>query len=115
MNLTFYMDHQVRSAVTTGLRQRGIDVLTAHEDDAADADDERILSRATKLGRIVYTNDDDFLEIAARWLREGRPFSGVAYAHQQSVTDSQAIESLDLIAKAVDADYMRSRVEYLPL
>jgi len=30
--LAFYMDHQVRGQITRGLRQRGIDVITAYED-----------------------------------------------------------------------------------
>jgi len=114
VNLTLYMDQQVPSAVTAGLRRRGVDVLTAHEDGAAEADDEWILKRATELGCIVYTNDDDFLEITARWRKEERPFSGLAYAHQESVTVAKTIEDLELIAKAADADYMRNRVEYMP-
>jgi hypothetical protein len=31
---SFYMDHQFRAAVARGIRQRGIDVLTAFEDGA---------------------------------------------------------------------------------
>ena len=53
MTLRFYMDHHVPSAITQGLRQRGIDVLTAHEDGAAQFDDEQLLERATQLGRTL--------------------------------------------------------------
>ena len=35
MSLRLYMDHHVPFSVTEGLRQRGIDVLTAYEDNAA--------------------------------------------------------------------------------
>ena len=34
VSLQLYMDHHVPSAITRGLRQRGIDVLTAQQDDA---------------------------------------------------------------------------------
>ena len=115
MNLSLYMDHHVRSAVVAGLKRRGVDVLTTHDDGAAKKGDEWLLQRATELGRIVYTNDDDFLEIAAQWQKEERPFSGVIYAHQENVTDGQVIKDLELITKASDAEYMRNRVEYLPL
>ena len=109
------MDHHVPRAVTEGLRRRGVDVVTAHEDGSAEADDERLLDRATELGRILYPNDKDFLAITPRWLQERRPFAGVVYAQQGTVTVGKAIEDLELVARASDAEYMRNRVEYLPL
>lgn len=35
MSLSLYMDHHVPKAITVGLRLRGVDVMTAHEDDAS--------------------------------------------------------------------------------
>ena len=43
----------MRRAVTTALRLRSVDVLTAQEDGAATLDDDRLLQRATELGRIL--------------------------------------------------------------
>jgi predicted nuclease of predicted toxin-antitoxin system len=57
VSVAFYMDHHVPSAVTEGLRRRGVDVLTTYEDGLAAADDEVILQRATVLGRPVFTQD----------------------------------------------------------
>jgi predicted nuclease of predicted toxin-antitoxin system len=71
------MDHQVPSAITRGLRQRGIDVLTAHEDQTAQWDDEPLLQRATELGRIMFTQDDNFLAIGHLWQQSGREFAGI--------------------------------------
>jgi hypothetical protein len=34
MALAYYMDHNVSSAITNGLRSRGVDVITAYEDGA---------------------------------------------------------------------------------
>lgn len=109
------MDHQVRAAVSEGLRRRGIGVLTAYEDGAAEFDDERILNRATELGRVVFTHDDDFLALAHQWQQTGRPFSGVIYTHQQHVTVGKAIEDLELIAQASEPFQMRNQIQYLPL
>ncbi len=39
MTVKLYMDHNVPSAITAGLRMRGVDVLTAYEDDAHQLDD----------------------------------------------------------------------------
>lgn len=115
MSLLLYMDQHVPAAVTRGLRRRGIDVLTAHEDGAAEWEDEEILQRATELGRVVYTQDDDFLELAYRWQSSSREYAGIVYAHQLNITVGQAIKDLELVAKIMRADEMRSRVEFLPL
>ncbi|MBU4273522.1 MAG: DUF5615 family PIN-like protein [Planctomycetes bacterium] len=109
------MDHNVRRAVAAGLRQRGVDVLTAHEDGAAELDDELLLARVAELGRVFFTHDDDFLAIADRWLEAERPFLGIVYVHQYRMTVRQIIVELELIAKAGDPADMQSRVEFLPL
>ena len=84
MSVAFYIDVHVRRAVTNGLRLRGVDVLTAQEDGAARWPDDRLLDRAGELGRILYSQDDDFLTEAELRQQEGRPFAGVIYtaAHQ---------------------------------
>jgi len=109
------MDHHVRSAITRGLRQRGVDVLTTDEDGSAEADDEFILTRAMELGRLIYTNDHDFLAIGHEWLAIGRDFAGLAYAHPMRLSVRQAIDSLEIIAKASDASDSRNVIYYLPL
>jgi hypothetical protein len=57
------MDVHVKAAITAGLRQRGIDVLTAQEDGANRLDDDRLLERATALQRVLFSQDDDLLVI----------------------------------------------------
>jgi predicted nuclease of predicted toxin-antitoxin system len=109
------MDHNVRRAITRGLRSRGIDVLTAQEDGLAEANDEAILERAAKLGRIVFTNDVDFLAIARQWQRLGRSFAGVVYAHQQELTVGQTIDYLELISQVGTAEELRNAVQFIPL
>ncbi|MBS0267038.1 MAG: DUF5615 family PIN-like protein, partial [Planctomycetes bacterium] len=47
MTLALYMDQHVQAAITEGLRRRGIDVLTAHEDGFDRHSDAAILERAT--------------------------------------------------------------------
>jgi predicted nuclease of predicted toxin-antitoxin system len=115
MTLRLYMDHHVRGAITWGLRRRGVDVLTAHEDGCAQLGDAQLLERAFQLGRILFTQDDDLLEIADRWQQTGRHFAGVIYAHQMKITIGQAVRDLELIAEASDPDDMRNSVQFLPL
>ena len=80
------MDHNVHPGITQGLRDRGIDCLTALEDSRAAAEDIAILLRAADLGRVVFSQDVDFLVITADWIASGRPFAGVIYASQMGIT-----------------------------
>ena len=66
------MDHHVPSAITAGLRKRGVDVLTAEEDGSARLDDDPLLNRATSLGRVLFSQDQDLLAIA-HWRLANRP------------------------------------------
>lgn len=66
MSLALYMDENVHGAITTGLRLRGVDVLTVQEDDRAGLPDPLVLDRAMELERIVFTQDSDFLIEANR-------------------------------------------------
>jgi hypothetical protein len=109
-----YMDHHVPSAITAGLRTRGVDVLTAGEDGSATLADDLLLDRATSLGRVLFSQDEDLLAIAQQRLQTARDFAGVVYAHQLAISIGQAIRDLELIAKVLDPENMRNRVEYLP-
>jgi predicted nuclease of predicted toxin-antitoxin system len=61
MALKLYMDHHVPRAITIGLRMRSVDVITAHEDAAGSLSDSDLLDRAGKLGRVLFTQDDDLV------------------------------------------------------
>jgi hypothetical protein len=109
------MDQHVRVAVMVGLRQRGVEVLTADEDARSRLPDDLLLARATELGRVLFTQDRDFLDVAADWMRSGRAFAGLVYGHQLQVSIGAAVQDLELIAKAADPEDMRNRVYRLPL
>ena len=63
------MNHHVPAAITEGLRRRSVDVLTAFEDGASLWDDEKLLARATELGRVLFSQDEDLLAVI---VSEGR-------------------------------------------
>lgn len=114
MSVHLYMDHHVKAANTNGLRKRGVDVVTCAEDAADQSDDDQILARASRMGRVVFTQDDDFLALADEWLANGRDFAGLIYAHQLGITIGQAIRDLELIAKLMEPTDMKNRIEFLP-
>jgi len=58
------------------------------------------LKRATELGRVHVSQDEDLLREGARWLSERKDFSGIIYLHQLRITIGQMVEDLELIAGA---------------
>ena len=108
------MDHNVPRAITVGLRLRGIDVITAYEDGADDMDDSSLLDRATELGRVLFTHDDDFLAEATKRQQEDVPFGGVIYAHQMGTTIGVCISNLELISNIGEPEDLLNRVQFLP-
>jgi hypothetical protein len=106
--LRFYMDEHVPKAVTEGLRRRGVDVITVQELGLQAAEDARHLERASQDGRIVFTQDADFLRLHA----SGLPHRGIVYAHQQTPA-FHILRSLMLLHDVLSPDDMVRHVEFL--
>jgi hypothetical protein len=115
MPLKLYMDHHVPRAITMGLRLRQVDVITAYEDQTHAFADPDLLDRATDLGRVLFTQDDDLLAEATRRQRAGGTFGGVIYAHQADVSIGQCVQDVEIIAMAGSEADVANRVLYLPL
>ena len=115
MSIALYMDVHVHRAITAGLRMRGVDVITAQEDGYRRALDTELLDRATVLGRVLFSQDEDLLVEGQFRLTQGIPFAGVIYAHQLRITIGQCVRDLELIAQVYDPADMANRIEFLPL
>jgi Domain of unknown function (DUF5615) len=109
------MDHHVPRAITNGLRLRGVDVLTANEDRTSELPDPELLDRATELGRVLFTQDDDLLTEATQRQRQGQTFSGVIYAHQLRTSIGDCVRDLELIVRVGEPEHMTGRTLFLPL
>lgn len=95
MGIALCMDHHVPIAVTSGLRLRDVDVITAYEDGAHQLEDPELLDRACSYERVLFTRDDDFLIEASRRLRENISFCGIVYAHQLRVSIGRCVDDLE--------------------
>ena len=115
MSIRLYMDVHVPYAMTFELRLRGVDVLTAQEDGTGKLEDSKLLDRASTLGRVLVTQDEDFLKEAARRQENALPFAGVVFAPQLDVTIGQCVRDLELISFASDPEDWADWVEFLPL
>ncbi len=103
-----YADEQVSRAVVRGLRQRGVDVLTAAEAGLLGASDEKHLALARTQGRVIFTQDDDFLSLHAA----GLAHAGIVYA-AQGARVGDIIRGLMLIHDLLEAEAMVGHVEFL--
>ena len=113
MAYALYMDTCVHSAITNGLRARGVDVLTTQEDGHTETPDPLVLDRAGELGRVVYSEDEDFVIEGVRRQRAGIPFTGVIYAHQIRVPIGRCIERLQTIAETWAEEEVVNNVTYI--
>ncbi len=115
MSIKLYINVNVPSSITEGLRVRSVDVVTAQEDGASTLPDPELLNRATAQGRVLVTHDDDLLREGARRQMAGELFAGVIYAHQLNITIGQCVHDLELIAKIGDPEDLAGQVVRLPL
>lgn len=109
------MDVHVPAAITRGLLLRGVDVLTGQIDGTTRLEDSELLDRASALGRVLFSQDEDLLAEATRRQRNAEAFGGVIYAHQLRITIGRAIDDLEILAQAGTVEDFANRVEYLPL
>ncbi len=106
--IRFYTDEHVQKAVVLGLRQRGVDVMTTVEADMLGAEDAEHLQRALSEGRVVFTQDEDFLSLHAA----NQAHDGVVYTPQQT-SIGDIIRGLMLIYQVLDAADMQGHLEYI--
>jgi hypothetical protein len=115
LSLPLYMDENVPYAITESIRLRGIDVLTAQEDNRQHTDDDLLIDRASELARLLFSADADMLRHATRRQRAGIPFSGVVHANFAEISIGQCVKDLELICTLGEAEEFSNRIEYLPL
>jgi hypothetical protein len=102
------MDEHVPRAVTQGLRRRGVDVQTTQEAGMLHAPDDLQLAYAARQGRALFTQDDDFLALAAI----STAHAGIAYA-PQGTSIGLLVRGLMLITEIYDAEEIVGRVEFV--
>lgn len=109
------MDENVHGAITNGLHQRGIDVLTVQEDDRSGIPDPAVLDRAIALNRLLFSQDDDLLAEATRRQRTGTSFPGVIFARQTVVSIGTCIRDLELVSTLGEPTEFKDSILFLPL
>jgi predicted nuclease of predicted toxin-antitoxin system len=106
--MRFHLDEHVDHAVAQGLRRRGIDVTTTQEAGLGAATDLAHLEFCHENKRVIFTEDEDFLALAA----SGIEHSGIVYCHRNTRSIGQIIEHLVLIDACMSDGDLRNHVEF---
>ncbi len=106
--IKLYTDEHVPKAVVKGLRERGVDGLTATEAGMLGVSDEDHLAFALQEGRAIFTQDDDFLRLHA----SGTEHAGIVYVRQRTAI-GEMVYGLMLIVEVLEPSEIEGRLEYL--
>jgi uncharacterized protein (DUF433 family) len=104
--IRFFLDQHIPGAVSTGLRQHGVDVRTAQEANRCGATDEEQLAFATAEGRVVVTFDTDFLALDAASV----PHADIAWCPATKYSIGRLIQALLLVHGVLNCEDMRDHV-----
>lgn len=107
--IRFHLDEHGDPRIARGLRRRGLDVTTTVEAGLLSATDEEQLTYATSQGRVLFTQDADFLRLDAT----GVIHSGIAFGHEGTRSIGEIIRRRTLIWEIYEPDEMESRVEFI--
>ncbi len=107
--IRFHLDENCPRALAVGLRHRDIDVTSTPEAGLLEATDEVRTDHALGEGRVIFTQDEDFLAIHA----SGAPHPGIVYCKKDTRSIGNIIRGLILIWEVYDLHEMAVRIEYL--
>lgn len=109
MPIRFHLDEHISAHVAAGLRRRNIDVTTAASVGLIGFSDVAHLEFSASTGRVLVTQDDDFLRLHAL----GIAHAGIAYCPPQSMSLGEMLRRVILIHDLLSPEEMASRVEFL--
>jgi predicted nuclease of predicted toxin-antitoxin system len=105
----FHLDEHIDNAIAQALVDRGIDVTTTVQAGLRGSDDSAHLAFCRREGRVIVTDDYDFLRIASA----RADHAGIAFCHKGRLTIGQIIGGLTLIHQVLEAGEMAGHVEFL--
>jgi predicted nuclease of predicted toxin-antitoxin system len=107
--IRFHLDENCNPRIASGPRRKGIDVTTAADASLLHALDEDHLAFAERDQRVIFTQDADFLRMAAT----GISHPGIAYCQPSSRSIREILDRLVLIWEIYDPSDIMNRVEFL--
>jgi predicted nuclease of predicted toxin-antitoxin system len=106
--IRFHLDENVDHAIAHGLRLRGVDVTTTSDAGLIGADDPQHIAYARAEGRVIFTQDQDFLRRHAA----GDAHLGIVYSQQGGRSIGEIVRFLHLLSDCLDPQDMRGQLEF---
>ncbi|WP_165228004.1 DUF5615 family PIN-like protein [Aquisphaera insulae] len=107
--IRFHLDENCTKAIAAGLRRHGVEVSTTPEAGLLGAVDDDQVAFALSQGRVIFTQDRDFLKIHAT----GTHHPGIAYCEKDTRSLGEIISSLVLVWEIYEPEELADRIEYL--
>ena len=107
--IRFHLDEHCDPAIAAGLRLHGVDVTTTPEAGLLHARDEDHIVYAVQSGRVVFTQDKDFLRLHAA----GMEHRGIAFCQHKTRGIGQIIAALLLVWEIYQPEEIANHVEFL--
>jgi predicted nuclease of predicted toxin-antitoxin system len=110
-DLRFYFDESVELAVSVQLAAGGLDVVSAYSIGKLGDADPTHLERATALGRVLCTYDNDFLRLA----RAGAQHAGIIFAQQEKASIGGWVRELHALHARLSAEDAAGQIIFLSM
>lgn len=107
--IRFYLDENMSPEIAVQLVNGGIDAITVRDLELLGDSDPNHLSLATEMGRVLCTQDQDFLRLSA----EGIEHAGIAFGEQYGATLGGWVKALRKLHTRKTADDMQNHIEFL--
>ena len=107
--IRFHLDENVDPRIAAGLRLLGADVTTTPEAGLLSAPDEDQLEYGVREGRVIVTQDTDFLRLNSA----GDAHPGIMFYPAGARSVGDVIRSARLIWELLEPDEMVNQVEYV--
>ena len=111
--IRIYANESASVAITEGLRRRGVDALSARDAGNLGLTDEEQLIYANNEKMTILTHDTDFLQMASRWLDEGKTHQGIIYCHQKTYSIGECVRKLRMLTAILSSEDMINHIEFL--
>ena len=103
--IRFYLDENLSPEIANQLRLSGIDIIRGPLGD----DDPVHLERATVMGRVVCTEDDDFIKLAA----QGKTHAGIIFGEQDRHSIGDWVKYLRFACDVHSAEELINTINYV--
>jgi predicted nuclease of predicted toxin-antitoxin system len=107
--IRFHLDENSDPRIAAGLRLHGVGVTSTPDAGLLGATDQEQLAYAVAQGRVIITQDVDFLRIAAT----GQEHPGIVFYNAQVRSVGQVVRYALLIWEQCEPEEIRNRVEYV--